>query len=83
MMGFIDWINGLGNIKWKSLSYITDYYYGNRKDISPHGKNNELTLSVWDQKKAALRRFACEFRDNYVESSSLLTKVYRMVRGTD
>jgi hypothetical protein len=80
MTDFIDWVNGLGNVKWKSLSYITAYYYGNRNEIPPHGKSNELMWSLWDQKKAALRRFACEFRDNYVEPNSLLTKVYGMVR---
>jgi len=79
---FIDWINGLGNIKWRSLCSITDTYYGNLKDIPLNGKSNELAWSIWDQKRTALRRFACEFRDNYVEPSSLLTKAYIILRGT-
>jgi len=82
MTDFIDWVNGLGNIKWKSLSDITDYYCGNKSDILPHGKNNAVASNMWNEKKVALRRFACEIRDNYVTPSSFLTKIYSILRGT-
>jgi hypothetical protein len=81
MTDFVDWVNGLGNVMWKPLSYIVDYYCGKTTNILPCGKSNEATTSVWNEKNIALRRFACEFRDNYVETSRLLTKFYRIVRG--
>jgi hypothetical protein len=80
MTDFIDWVNGLGNIKWRSLSFITDTYCGRKRDTPPHGRSDELAWSVWDQKRAALRRYASEFRDNYIEPSSLLTNAYRVFR---
>jgi len=83
MTNFIDWINGLGNIKWKPLSYIANYYYGNEINILSHGKSNALALSTWDEKKVALRRFASEFRDTYIEPNSLLSKAYKMLWDTD
>jgi hypothetical protein len=83
MANFIDWVNGLGNIKWKSLSYIANYYYGNKINVVSHERSNMPASSVWDEKKVALRRFACEFRDAYIEPSRLLTKVYKLLRGMD
>ncbi|MBN1309834.1 MAG: hypothetical protein JXB30_00350 [Anaerolineae bacterium] len=81
MTDFIDWVNGLGNIKWTSLSSITNAYCSNTKSMSFDEKSDELVWSLWDQSKVALRRFACEFRDNYVEPSSILTRIYRTGRG--
>ena len=78
----IDWVNGLGSIKWTSLSTITEHYCG-RKD----GTNIAIKGSAPPSSRLsfrtniALRRFLSEIRDNYVEPNSFLTKVYKMVRG--
>ena len=77
---FIDWINGLGNVQWKSLSAITEYYCGKQNvDISSQ-QHYPLSQSITSKTKIALRRYACEFRDNFVEPNDTLSKIYQMLR---
>jgi hypothetical protein len=83
MTNFIDWVNGLGNIKWKPLSFIVNHYYGGEINFDSYTKKRNLTLSIWEEKKIALRHFASEFRDTYIEPSDLLTKVYRLLHDTE
>lgn len=76
----VDGINGLGKIKWTSLVNIAEHYLG--KKAAPIGQapkraSFRMTLRV----KVVLRRFLSETRDNYVETNSFLTKLYKMVRG--
>lgn len=80
LTNFIDWINGLGTIRWKSLSHIANYYYGNKINIRLHRQRNVLELSAWDETKVALRRIASELRDTYIEPNSLLSKAYKLIR---
>jgi hypothetical protein len=75
----IDWINGLGNIRWKSLSYIADYYCGS-KAIAAKQKASPPPLRPRHNPRVAIRRFFSEARDEYVETSNLLTKLYKLVR---
>jgi len=78
----VDWVNGLGSIKWTSLLNITEYYFG-RKDESNATVQKE-TMPPWSlnfRTKVALRRYLSEIRDNYIATSSFLTKAYKMVRG--
>lgn len=81
MTDVIDWVNELGSIKWTSLSFIAHHYCPNRTDVPIHENVNAMAPMAWNQLKISLRRFACEFRDNYVEPSSLLSKAYKMMRG--
>ncbi len=68
----VDWINSLGSVRWTSLLNIAQYYLGRKAAISGHGANSlPLPLNA----KSALRR------DNYIETSNFLTKVYKIVRG--
>ncbi len=75
----VDWINGLGNIRWKSLSHIADHYRKNKAATTvQHAKR--LPSRPYNDTKVALRRFFSEARDNYVETSDGLTKLYQIVR---
>jgi hypothetical protein len=78
----VDWINGLGRVRWTSLLSITEHYSGNRVvtgEIVPTYDASPSPLSI--KTKVAFRRFLSEARDNYIETSSFLTKVYKMLRG--
>ena len=78
----VDWINGLGNIKWTSLLSITEYYFDQKVNVTAVGPNSSRpSQRLSCRTKIALRRFLSELRDNYVERSSLLTKAYELVRG--
>ena len=76
----VDWVNSLGNIKWRSLSDIAKHYLGTEAvfagaSATPSPPSEHLNIKI------AFRRFLSEFRDNYVETSSLLTKLYKLVRS--
>jgi hypothetical protein len=75
----VDWINGLGNIKWCSLLYITEYYLGYHAS-STIKVTNPSAPHPFFQIKVALRRVLSEARDNYIETSGFLTKVYKTFR---
>ena len=80
MTDLVDWINSLGNIKWSSLLDIAEHYLGTK--AASTGKSANLSPSrLYLNNKIALRRFLSEARDNHVETSSLLTKMYKMMRG--
>jgi hypothetical protein len=75
----VDGVNSLGNIKWCSLLEIAEHYLGNK--AASAGQNAKPpSYSLYFNSKVALRRFLSEARDNYVETSSLLTKLYKMIR---
>lgn len=76
----VDWINRLGNIKWRSLSDIVDYYLG-IKAVSSGERTNLSPSSEHLNIKIFIRRFLSELRDNHVETSNLLTKLYKLSRG--
>ena len=76
----VDWINNLGNINWISLLNIAEHYLGKKATFTGQMINSsplQLQLNL----KTILRRFLSETRDNYVETSNFLTKVYKAVRG--
>ena len=75
----IDWVNSLGNIRWTSLLGIAEHYIGSKVNL-PKQSANVLQSNLAIDSKVAMRRFLCEIRDNYIETSSLLTKVYKIVR---
>ncbi len=76
----IDWINSQGNIRWTSLLKIAEHYSG-KKWIPSHSTLSYQQLDLSTRLRAFLRRFLCEFRDDYLEPNELLAKVYRKVRG--
>lgn len=76
----VDWVNSLGNIKWRSLSEIAEHYLGTKAAFAGRSANPSPS-SAFLNIKVAFRRFLSEVRDNHVETSSLLTKLYKMVRG--
>jgi hypothetical protein len=75
----VDWINGLGNIKWKSLSDIAEYYLGN-KAVTTRQNAKSSPSSFSFNTKVALRRVLSEARDNHVETNNLLANIYKMLR---
>lgn len=78
----VDWINGMGNIKWTSLLSIVEFYFGNNDGANEAPKKGPPSSTRLPFRiKVALRRFFSEVRDNYIEPSSFLMKVYKMVRG--
>ena len=76
----VDWINGLGNVKWKSLSHIAEYYLGNKVAFAEQSANSLPSSFSYDA-KVLLRRFLSEARDNYIETNGFLSKVYKMLRS--
>lgn len=76
----VDWINDSGNIRWCSLLNIAEHYSGVKAvDIKPGA--NPSSPQYYANSKIALRRFFSEIRDNYIETSAVLTKMYKMIRG--
>jgi hypothetical protein len=78
----VDWINGLGNIRWTSLLCIAEHYLGK---IAPPLAAPSISALPSDQflsGKIALRRLLSEMRDNQVETNDTLTKVYKAIRRT-
>ena len=80
MTDLVDWINSLGNIKWCSLLDIAEHYLGT-KTASLEKSVNTFPSHLYFNSKVALRRYLSELRDNHVETNSLLTKMYKMMRG--
>jgi hypothetical protein len=80
LLDFIDWVNGLGRIKWKSLAYITDHFCGKEPGIRPN-VSSEAPVGAWDAAKVMMRRHLCEARDNYIHTNPFLDKVYKIVKG--
>jgi len=77
---FVDWVNGLGNVKWASLSAIVEHYLGTKAP----GATRSFPRSRLPRRltaRAAARRLLSEFRDEYVDRSDLLSRAYRAVRG--
>lgn len=76
----VDWVNGLGDIRWTSLLHIAEYYLG--KNAAATAQNAGPSPSrLYLNTKVALRRFLSEARDNYVERNGILNRAYKMVRG--
>ena len=76
----VDWINGLGNIRWTSLLNIAEHYLGSKAtNVGQGGKPSPSHLRL--NAKAVLKRFLSEARDNYVETNNSLINIYKKVRG--
>ncbi len=75
----VDEINGLGNIRWTSLSNIAEYYLGKKTPAYEEGTDLSSSHLLY-QSRVALRRILCEVRDNYIDKSELLTKAYDKLR---
>jgi len=77
---FVDWVNGLGSVKWTSLSAIAEHYSGT---MAPGAARNLLPSRLPRRfaMRVAARRFLSEVRDEYVDRSDLLGRVYRAVRS--
>jgi|WetSurMetagenome_2_1015567.scaffolds.fasta_scaffold378145_1 hypothetical protein len=73
----VDWVNGLGNVRWTSLLHIAERYLGKEAAAT---EQSFAPPRAARSCKAALRRFLCEARDNHVHTSGLLTRVYKMAR---
>ncbi|MDD5233909.1 MAG: hypothetical protein PHG91_10995 [Syntrophales bacterium] len=70
----IDWVNRQGAIKWRSLSYIAEYY-GCKKSTPKGMHRNSSDIPRYIE--ACIRRFLCEIRDTYIDRSDLLANIYR------
>ena len=76
----VDWINGLGKIRWTSLLNIAEYYIEGKASIT--GTRDNLSAPPLPfNPKVALRRFLSESRDNFIETNKLSTKLYKILRG--
>ena len=82
MTDLVDWVNGLGKIKWTSLLNIVNHYCGGKTPPTLFPKETSATVSsVWNETRVALRRFASEAWDNYVEPSRFLTKPISCIKN--
>jgi hypothetical protein len=80
MTDLVDWINSLGNIKWTSLMHIAERYVGKTiPTIAESADRPRLRLGL--NARVFWSRFLSEARVNYVETSGLLSKAFKMVRG--
>ena len=75
----VDWINTLGNIRWCSLSNIAEHYLRTKATVRECADLS--TSRLYFKTKVAMRRYLSEVRDNYMERSNLLTRLYKMMRG--
>jgi hypothetical protein len=82
MTDLVDWVNSLGNIRWTSLLHIAEHYLGKKAAATEQSIMRPPSRMLLNC-KVALRRFLSEARDNHVETNSLLTKAYTMVRSWD
>ena len=76
----VDWINSLGDIRWTSLLSIAEHYLGYKAPTDrqiPTPSSTPLALNA----KVFLRRILSEVRDNYIDSSSSMARLYKMIRG--
>ena len=71
----IKWINSLGKIQWKSLANIVKEFCPNC-NILPSFKK-----SIKSSPKSIARRFACEIRDNFVQTNPQLEKLYNWLKS--
>jgi hypothetical protein len=80
MTDLVDWVNDLGNIRWRSLLNIAEHYSGGTAATIGHiaaPSPSSMRLNA----RVALRRLLSEARDSHIETSRLLNRAYRMVRG--
>jgi len=75
----VDWINGLGRVRWTSLGEITRSYLGaeaagRSAPALPESAPHQSPVGV------SVRRMLSEFRDSHVETNPLLTKLYHDLR---
>jgi hypothetical protein len=77
----VDWVNNLGNIKWTNLSVISEHYLGTKAATNIGVNANPSPSRLYFNSKVAFRRFLSEVRDNHIETSSFLTKLYKMMRS--
>ena len=76
----VDWINGLGEIRWTSLLEISEHYQ-EKNTIEANLKPDFLPHQSRLNPKVYARRFLSEVRDNYIEKYNFSTKLYRMLRS--
>ncbi len=75
----VDWINSLGNIRWTSLLNIAEYYLRAKAPVPEKVDDLPPSSLQWDA-KTAFRRVLSEARDNYLEKSPFLFKVYKAIK---
>lgn len=84
---FVDWVNGLGNVRWTRLSEIAQRYAP--ETVSEMNARRQAVLAearepVFDW-RVSLRRRITEFRDNYVHTSGVrdlgVIKAFRASRA--
>jgi hypothetical protein len=65
---FVDWLNGLGKIRWTRLSEIAERYAP--ETVAEMNERRQVVLSTPAEQKSdwgvSIRRAVSEFRDNYV-----------------
>jgi len=76
----VDWVNSLGNIRWTSLTHIAEHYLGKATPgISEHLDPPPLRLGL--DARVFWSRFLSEARVNYLDTSGLVSRAFKMVRG--
>ncbi len=86
---FVDWINGLGNVRWTRLSEIAERYAP--ETVAEMNARRQAVLAErlepafnW---RVSMRRSISEFRDNYVHTSGIgdmgIIKMVRAMMGGD
>ncbi len=75
---FVDWVNGLGHVTWASLSSIVEHVgiEVSRAKVPPCRSRSPLRTVP----RVMARRLLCEFRDEYLDRSPLLTRAYGTLR---
>ncbi len=78
----VDWLNGLGTVRWTSLLEIAEHYVPRQEALVEPAENRvPYAEQSWSKAKVCLRRHLSEARDNYVETNRVLSKGYAKLRG--
>lgn len=76
----VDWINGLGNIRWCSLKDIVEHYLATTATF-PHMSTAPSRSMGSFNFKITLRRCLSELRDQYIETNDAISKIYKFLRS--
>ena len=80
MTDLVDWINGLGDIKWTSLMNIAEHYLG-KACVPIAGPADPPRLRPGLNARVCWSRFLSEVRVNYLDTGGPVSRAIRYIRG--
>lgn len=75
----VDWLNGLCDTKWCSLAQIAQHHMGARAPSDNTGDRHPRVPGR-SRSHVVVRRLLSEARDNYLQTSPFLSRIYARIR---